>query len=381
MSDIIRVRFATNRNPVPGPDLFGPKFRDNNPKRYVTGSINVVHWSDRPDSGWVPDITTLQVDPPIDAATYQEQVHGANDIVSFARDHVAANLALKSMARLSAYGLVLLPGFDSTFLVSMSRAAQLAHNYRASNVFCFSWPSQGKLDLPSYKADRDAAMKSANAIADSLRKLFAFLVALQTGSPILNIVAHSMGNYALRNALQLIPAKERNKTLFEGAFLMAADENYDSLSKATELKPLITLAKKVAVYKNAGDLALTVSQVINKVSRLGAWGPRDLRKLPATVTSVDCSDVGSTQGDNGETHYGHQYYRLSPWVIADVLQVLAGISPDQIVGRLPAIPDDEDGHAWWLPYDSGAAFESRKLASSKSKKGRAVRKQTGRKRR
>ena len=26
MSDIIRARFATNRNPVTGPELFGPKF-------------------------------------------------------------------------------------------------------------------------------------------------------------------------------------------------------------------------------------------------------------------------------------------------------------------------------------------------------------------
>ena len=132
----------------------------------------------------------------------------------------------------------------------------------------------------------------------------------------------------------------------------------DSLSKAKELNPLITLAKKVPVYKNGGDLALSLSNVINNYPRLGTWGPRDLRKLPATVTSVDCSDVGSTQGDNGETHYGHQYYRLSQWVIKDVIQVLAGISPDQIEGRLSAIPDDEGGRAWWIPYDFWCGISS-----------------------
>ena len=67
-----------------------------------------------------------------------------------------------------------------------------------------------------------------------------------------------MGNYVLRNAIQLIPAKERSKTLFESAFLMAADEDYDALSKANELKPLIKLAKKVPVYKNGGDIALSL---------------------------------------------------------------------------------------------------------------------------
>jgi esterase/lipase superfamily enzyme len=325
-----------------------------------------------PDSGWVPEPNSLQVDPPIDAAIYQPELHGRHDIVSFARDRVAAELTAVGAP---SYGLVLLPGFDSTFLASMSRAAQVMHNYRAADVFCFSWPSQGKLDLPSYKADRDAAMKSANAIADSLRKLFAVLTQLKANLSVLHIVAHSMGNYALRHAVQLIPAKERNKRLFESAFLMAADENYDSLSKAKELNPLITLAKKVPVYKNGGDFALTVSNVINNYPRLGAWGPRDLRKLPATVTSVDCSDVGSTQGDNGETHYGHQYYRLSHWVIKDVIQVLAGISPDQIEGRLAAIPDNEGGRAWWIPYDSGAAFQSRKRLTARTKKVRGARKQ------
>src|SRR5205814_2235685 len=133
-----------------------------------------------------------------------------------------------------------------------------------------------------------------------------------------------------------------------------------------ELKPIITLSKKVAVYKNAGDIALAASQVINGHSRLGAWGPRDLRKLPKTVTSVDCSDVGSTQGDTGESHFRHPYYRLSTWVLKDVPQVEAGVSPDQIQGRLRAIPDDENGHAWWIPYYSGAAHSSRRRAGKRS---------------
>ena len=331
---------------------------------------------------WWPDPQTLQVDPPIDAASFQPDERGRNDIVSFARDRAAADLAMARAARVSApYGVVLLPGFDSKFLDSMSRAAQVAHAYRAANVFCFSWPSQGRLDVSGYKADRIAAFKSAQAIADSLHKLFAFLAALiKANLPVLHIVAHSIGNYALRNAVQLIPPTERNKTLFESAFLMAADENDDSLSKATEFKPLIKLAKKVAVYKNGGDIALAASQVINQHSRLGLWGPRNLRTLPATVTSVDCSDVGSTQGDNGESHFGHQYYRLSHWVIKDVKQVLAGVRPDHIEGRLAAIPDDEGGHAWWIPHDTGAAFLFRKRMTARTKVRHAVRTRSGRKR-
>lgn len=381
MPDIIRVRFATNRNPVSGFDLFGPNFRDNNPKRYVNGSIEVTRRSNLPDSGWVPDPTTLEVGPPIDALRFQPDEKGRNDIVSFARDRAAAGFVMDRAARLSAaYGVIFLHGFNNRFLDSISRAAQVAHGYQAADVFCFCWPSQGKADLESYKKDRIAAEKSAPAIADSLRKLFAFLAALKANLPVLHIVAHSLGNYVLRNAVQLIPLRERNKTLFESAFLMAAAENNDSLSKAKELGPLITLAKKVAVYKNGNDKVLKLSEVIDMYDRLGIWGPRDLRKLPRTVTSVDCSDVGSTQDDNGKTHQGHQYYRLSPWVLKDVIQVLAGIDPGHIEGRLPAIPDDEDGHAWWIPYDSGAGFQSRKRMAARTKVRRAVRTRSGKKR-
>jgi esterase/lipase superfamily enzyme len=359
MADTVHVRFATNRDPVDDGRLFGSNYRDGDPKRYVTGSIDVKRLSSLPDTGWQTDDGTLRVDPPINAAVLgQPAAHANDDIVSFARDRAAAADGARK------YGVILLPGFDSTFKDSMSRAAQIADAYRAAEVFCFSWPSQGKLDLPGYSADRDAALKSANAIADSLRKLFTFVAGMQEPPPPLHVVAHSMGNYALRNAIQIIPPADRARTMFEGAFLMAADEDDDALSKANELGPLITLAKKVTVYRNSGDYALAVSQEIHHYARLGAWGPRNLETLPKTVTSIDCSDVGSTQGDHGETHFGHQYYRLSPWVITDVRQVLKGISPDQIEGRLRGPGDDKGGRAWWIPYDSGAAAQARRLQAA-----------------
>jgi len=359
MADKVHVRFATNRAPDPDQSiLFGSTYRDGNPKRYVNGSIDVDRVSDLPDTGWKPDAQTLQVGPPIDAGILQPAAAAKDDIVSFARSRAA----VKNLA--PTYGLVFLPGFDSNFMDSISRAAQIADAYKAAEVFCFAWPSQGRLDLPGYLEDREAALKSAEAVADSLRKLFAFLSAMEAAPPPLHIVAHSMGNYALRNAIQLIPANERNRTLFEGALLMAADEDDDALSKANELAPLITLAKKVAVYKNSGDFALAASQVINNSGRLGAWGPRNLETLPSTVTSIDCSDVSSTQGDNGQTQFGHQYYRLSPWVINDVVQVLDGKRPDQIQGRLRGPGDDKGGRAWWIPYDSAAAAQARWQAAA-----------------
>jgi hypothetical protein len=46
---------------------------------------------------------------------------------------------------------------------------------------------------------------------------------------------------------------------------------------------------------------------------------------------VDCRDVCETKPDISDVR--HQYYRKRPEVVADVRQVLAGMSPDQIPNR------------------------------------------------
>ena len=86
---------------------------------------------------------------------------------------------------------------------------------------------------------------------------------------------------------------------------------------------------------------------------MGHHGPRNLASFPPTVTRIDCSDVAATQGDSGETHFSHQYYRLAPRVIADVVQVIAGKPPNQISGRLPDPGGSAGGRAFILPFNSG----------------------------
>jgi esterase/lipase superfamily enzyme len=386
MAETVRVRFATNRNPVTGDDIFGTAFHNDNPNIYVTGSINVSRWSNLPDTGWAHDPTTLQLDPPIDAGSAAAVAAANNDLVAFVRDHVAANLIARPAESATTYGLVHLPGFASTFVEALRRAAQVANAYRAADVFCFSWPANGIVDRENYALDQADARASAKAIAHALKKLLATLPALQGANrPELHIIAHSMGAYALQHAIQTIRSRDAKligTNLFESAALMAPDVNYDALSKQTQLAPLLKLVKRLAVYKNSGDLALAVSYIVNGRARLGAFGPDGLAEFPRTVTSVDCSDVGRTQGDNGESHYGHQYYRLSPHVINDVRQVLRGTAPDEIEGRLAAIDDPADGRGWWLPYDTGATgvvleglaktMRRRKRLAPKGRKGKAL---------
>ena len=75
--------------------------------------------------------------------------------------------------RCRASGSCCCPGFASTFLDAMRRAAQIASAYKAANVFCFTWPANGKVNLDDYQADRVDAEKSGQAIADALAQFLA----------------------------------------------------------------------------------------------------------------------------------------------------------------------------------------------------------------
>ncbi len=367
----IRVRFATNRNRVTGAALFGNNFEGNDPKRYVTGSIDVVRTSNLPDTGWSPQPSTLVIDPPTTplvanvgapvaaAAGAPAGQTPATGIIAFAKEQSAAKTATAAAAAAApSFGLVLLPGFASTFLDAMRRAAQIASAYKAANVFCFSWPANGKVQLDDYQADRVDAEKSGQAIADALAQFLATIKAMPPAQrPTIHVVCHSMGAFALRAAVQAIGSSHPDliqTRAFEGALLMAADEDDDALSDPARLRPLLALARRTTSYIAGGDLALLVAQVVNGRPRMGHHGPRDLASFPPTVTRIDCSDVAATQGDAGETHFSHQYYRLAPRVIADVVQVIAGKAPNQVSGRLPDPGGSEGGRAFILPFDSGA---------------------------
>jgi esterase/lipase superfamily enzyme len=82
----------------------------------------------------------------------------------------------------------------------------------------YSWPSQG--ELAKYTFDE-------NNVEWSWRHLYDFLQALsqQSGATTIHLIAHSMGNRALTNALQRMP--QSTTTLFREVILAAPDIDAD----------------------------------------------------------------------------------------------------------------------------------------------------------
>jgi len=236
--------------------------------------------------------------------------------------------------------LIFIHGFDNTFKDAISRAAQIKHFYgdRPMSMFLFTWPSDGRMiPYKSYASDRDDARASGVALGRGLQKLAHFL---KTASDVddcgqsVHMFAHSMGNYALRWAVQGIrsSAGESVRRLLDQIFLFAADEDDDAFEFDHKLQTLPDMARRVNIYQHADDKALMISKYTKgNPDRLGASGPRVARMLPDKVTVVDCGPVVSFRKD-GDLQ-GHQYYRCNEIVRRDVLSVLKGIAPQDVKTR------------------------------------------------
>jgi esterase/lipase superfamily enzyme len=234
--------------------------------------------------------------------------------------------------------VVAIHGYNTTFAGGLQRAAQLKAFYadRPMTFFVFSWPSDGSL-LPfkAYASDRDDARASGVALGRGLQKLACFLRESKPEAycdQSIHLMAHSMGNYALRWALQAIQGNTGSqlRRLLDQVLLFAADEDDDAFELGHKLQSLPDMARRVTVYHHPGDKALMLSDVTKgNPDRLGAGGPRNSRLLPDKVSVVNCEPVIGLLPEIAAHNYDHH----NAAVRRDVLAVLSGTDPASIKTR------------------------------------------------
>ncbi len=235
--------------------------------------------------------------------------------------------------------VVFVHGYNVTFGQALSAAARLKRNFGGLangggvNVVLFSWPSDGSM-MPflAYANDRQDAAASGPAFARGFLKVAKFLRGVTPEEECrqsVHLLAHSMGNYVVRHAVQEIErhSSGRPSRVFDQIFLMAADEDDDAFEHRHKLLPLPRLAKRVNVYFNNEDLAMDISdKTKGHPDRLGADGPRLPRSVPGKVTLIDCTPVVAGV-------FEHSYFLESDIVVRDMRDVLSGILPEHIKGR------------------------------------------------
>ena len=184
--------------------------------------------------------------------------------------------------------LVFIHGYNSDFENSAFRAAQLAVDLDVDGaIFMYSWPSKGSLF--GYVAD------GAQVIRPMVRSLQEFLniVVQKTGAQRIHIVAHSMGNRYLLEALELMARDGRagaREPIFQQIVFAAPDVDADDFTD--RVKELGWMAHRMTLYASSKDRALHLSSILN-----GGYRRAGDAAAPITVAGLDTVDTTEVGGE------------------------------------------------------------------------------------
>lgn len=329
----VRVFFATNRNHLEGNkvQVFGKAF---NPDGVAALRFGYADFQSDP------------VRPKVQEVHVYPDVKGETDIAKTGGGMFMKALH-EAMARTRKTDtLVFIHGFNVSFMGALEAGAMLGQSLvinggddqpdRQVNVVVFSWPSDGAaVPLMSYYSDREDARASGPAVARAFLKLRDFIREMPEDEYCqrrIHLLAHSMGNYVLRNGVQALIAKERDSLvrLFDQIMLAAPDEDDDTFEHDTKLRLLPRLGRQVTVYYNPTDRALLISDKTKaNPDRLGSDGPRLVDLLPKKVVLVDCRRVA--RGADRWAHHG--YYVRSEAMEKDMGAVMSDTPLDDIPNR------------------------------------------------
>jgi esterase/lipase superfamily enzyme len=205
--------------------------------------------------------------------------------------------------------LVFIHGFNNGFKEDIYKTAQLAHDTRFSGVpIMFDWPATTRTInlVAGYITDLKETGNSKANLAE-------FLVELARTSPgaTINIVAHSMGNRLLLEALDKLRDQKRLPLL--GQIILAAPD-VDPTRFHEVMDPLLKERKiaRVTLYGSKKDWAMAVSKQANSEYPVGRFPP------VTTVLGVDKIDVS-------ELHMniiGHDYFITTQSVLNDIAVLL-----------------------------------------------------------
>ena len=200
---------------------------------------------------------------------------------------------------------VYIHGFNTSFDEAILRAAQMAYDISFSGVpIVYSWPSKGKV-LKYWEDGRNSEW--------TVSHLESFLEQLATKESFdrIHIIAHSMGNRPMTQALMALGEKYSDKALFEQVILAAPDIDAEVFAK--DIAPNINqVAKNVTLYASSKDKALQVSRSINKGPRAGEGGERIT--VINGIETVEASTIDMN-------FLGHDYYATT-WVLLNDLYQL-----------------------------------------------------------
>lgn len=311
----VRVFYGTNRAPSGDvkPAAYYGKARGDLQYGYLDVTIPAIHKEAQLETQprWAEYI--------LDATQSRSRYVLLDQVKPLAKDDFIRALRRQIKTSPSRDVFIFVHGFNNTFEDAARRAAQLAYDLDFDGTpLLYSWPSQGS--ATAYAVDEAAVGISGRKMAEFLANVVAL-----SGAERIHILAHSMGNRALIEALQTYLAQrapEDRRHLFGQIVFTAPDVDRDYFMDVIE--PLRGAADRVTLYASDNDYALRSSQLLHGAPRAGTAG-----QVIVSLAGLDSIDMSAVPADM----LGHAYFAANAGAIFDIFRLLwRGDPPPQRCG-------------------------------------------------
>ena len=225
---------------------------------------------------------------------------------------------------------VFIHGYNVSFENAIKRTAQVSFDLKFRGIpICYSWPSHGGLE--DYTRDMANADWTVVHLQEFLTSLFD-----QTDAKRIHLIAHSMGNRALMQALDRLALQwdrdridnstlsggseshggnsihrllQRDKMPIFGQIILAAPDISADEFRQRYAETLRKLSNQITLYASSRDRALMVSTSVHGHNRAGLAGDEI-----CVVDGIDTIDVSHVD----TSLIGHSYYGDNPALINDL---------------------------------------------------------------
>ncbi len=198
---------------------------------------------------------------------------------------------------------------------------------------------------PSYEGDFDYFKAEANVSKVSPR-LLAFIENLCSIGARVDVIAHSMGN---RLVLEALNVEKKRQELVDNFFSIAPAVDNESIDKDQLFYPAILNCKNVYVfYSRRDDVLRKLYLLVEWDKALGYDGDEHPELLPENVQMVDCTDAVSH----------HSAYLFVPSIYHYVEEVHSGLVPKPFYAKNVSIADTGAWNVtnWRNPVPSSRLF-------------------------
>jgi esterase/lipase superfamily enzyme len=306
---LVTVYFATDREPVSGAQGDSKRFgneRNGDPdpdgQHLLTGSVQVS----------IPPLHKPgQVERPLKLWIYEAKEDEKKDfvlknlmLIKGDDFYGALRTEYDRLPKEQRSAFIFIHGFRTSFDDAAYRTAQIAYDLNFEGVpIMYSWPSRD--NLFAYATDRSTADWSWKHL-----QYFVERVARESGARRIHLIAHSMGNQLLVNALDGLGRQPEIKPLFDNVVMAAPDVDAKTFTERN-WAGIRDAAKRFTLYASSDDWALKASRHLNDLARLGEAGGT-LVVIPGLDT-IDATGIDTNE-------LGHSYYHCKK--LMDDLQLL-----------------------------------------------------------